>query len=61
MTGQQSRQLKLGDSVCWQNDQADRGTVIETIWSGLTIKWSSRGEQRVLHNDMGSMSVVGQK
>jgi hypothetical protein len=61
MTGQQSRQLKIGDKVCWQDDQADRGAVVETNWSGLTIRWDSRGEQRVLHNDMGSMSFVGQK
>jgi hypothetical protein len=58
MAGEQSRQLKVGDKVCWQNDQADRGTVIEKNWSGLTIKWDSRGEQRVLHNDMGGMSLV---
>jgi hypothetical protein len=61
MIGQKSRLLKVGDNVCWQNDQADRGTVIETNWSGLTIKWGSRGEQRVLHNDMGNMSLVSKK
>lgn len=53
MTGEQSRQLKVGDKVCWQNDQADGGTVTETSWSGLTIKWDNRSEQRVLHNDTG--------
>jgi hypothetical protein len=58
MTGEQSRLLKVGNRVCWQNDQADRGTITETSWSGLTIKWDSRGEQRVLHNDMGGMSLV---
>jgi hypothetical protein len=56
MTGEQSRKLKVGDKVCWQNDQADRGTVTETSWSGLTIKWDSRGEQRVLHNDRRNVS-----
>jgi hypothetical protein len=61
MIGEKSRLLKVGDNVCWQNDQADRGTVIETNWSGLTIKWGSRGEQRVLHNDMGNMSLVSKK
>jgi hypothetical protein len=61
MTGQQSRLLKIGDKVCWQDDQADRGTVVETNWSGLTIRWASRGEQRVLHNDMVSMFLVGKK
>jgi hypothetical protein len=37
MTGEQSRQLKVGDKVCWQNDQADRGTVTETNWAGVTV------------------------
>jgi hypothetical protein len=61
MTGQQSRALKVGNKVCWQNDQADRGTVVETSWSGLAIKWDSRGEQRVLHNDMGQIELVSNK
>jgi len=55
MTGEKSRLLKVGNKVCWQKDQADRGTVIETSWSGLTIKWDSRGEQAVLHNDMAQI------
>jgi hypothetical protein len=37
MTGEQSRQLKVGDKVCWQKDQADRGTVTETNWAGVTV------------------------
>jgi hypothetical protein len=56
MTGEQSRLLKVGNKVRWQNDQADQGTVTETGWAGLTIKWDSRGEQSILHNDMGSVS-----
>jgi hypothetical protein len=58
MTGEQSRQLKVGEKICWQNDQADRGTATETSWSGLTIKWDGRGEQRVLHNDMSQIDRV---
>jgi hypothetical protein len=38
MTGDQSRLLKPFDRVCWQNDPADQGTVIEKNWSGVTIK-----------------------
>ena len=30
MTGEKSRQLKVGDRVRWQNDEADQGTVTET-------------------------------
>jgi hypothetical protein len=42
MTGDQSRLLKVGDRVCWQNDQADQGTVTER--AGVTIKWDSEGK-----------------
>jgi hypothetical protein len=58
VTGEQSRLLKIGTRVCWHNDQADRGTVTETNWAGLTIKWDSRGEQTILHNDMGQVERV---
>jgi hypothetical protein len=61
MTGEKSRQLKVGDKVYWQNDKADQGTVTEQNWSGLTIKWDSRGKQDVLHNDMGAISLIPDK
>jgi hypothetical protein len=53
MTGEQSRQLDVGDRVCWQNDQNDRGRVTEKNWAGVSVKWNSRSEQTILHNDMG--------
>jgi hypothetical protein len=56
MTGDQSRLLKIGNRICWQNDQADRGTVTETNWAG--VKWDSRGNQAIQHNDMGSLQRV---
>jgi hypothetical protein len=52
MTGNQSRALNVGDRVCWQDDQADQGTVVEKNWAGVTIKWDNREEQSILHNDM---------
>jgi hypothetical protein len=58
MTGEQSRFLDIGDRVCWQNDPADQGTVIEKNWSGVTIKWGSRGKQQILHNDMAQVERV---
>jgi hypothetical protein len=58
MTGAQSRALKPGNRVCWQKDEADHGIVVETDWAGVTIKWSSRGERAILHNDMGSIERV---
>jgi hypothetical protein len=58
MTGEQSRLLKVGDTVRWQKDQADEGTVTETHWAGVTIKWDNRGEQAILHNDMAQLEWV---
>ena len=55
MTGEQSRLLKAGDRVCWRNDQTDRGTVTETNWAGVTIKWDNRSQQATQHNDMGQI------
>ena len=52
MTGAQSRSLKVGNRVCWQNDPNDKGAVMETNWAGVTIKWDNRSEQPILHNDM---------
>jgi hypothetical protein len=58
MTGDQSRVLKAGDRVCWQNDGSDQGTVTETNWAGVTIKWDNRAEQTILHNDMRQIERV---
>jgi hypothetical protein len=58
MTGEESRQLRVGDKVRWQKDQADQGTVTETNWASLTVKWDNRGEQTILHNDMGQIERV---
>ena len=58
MTGEQSRFLDIGDRVCWQNDPADQGTVIEKNWAGVTIKWDNRSEQTILHNDMAQVERV---
>jgi len=58
MTGEKSRQLKVGDKVCWQKDSADQGTVTEANWAGVTIKWSGRREQTILHNDMAQIERV---
>jgi len=55
MTGEQSRRLKVGNKVCWQKDEADHGTVTETNWAGVTIRWNNRGERTILHNDMGQI------
>jgi hypothetical protein len=53
MTGEESRKLKIGDIVRWQKDQGDQGTVTDTNWAGVVIKWDNLGQQAILHNDMG--------
>jgi hypothetical protein len=55
MTGEESRALTIGDRVCWQSDNADRGIVAETNWAGISIKWDNRTDQTIMHNDMGQI------
>jgi hypothetical protein len=61
MTGEQSRQLRTGDRVCWVVTTADFGTVTETNWAGVTIKWDNRSVQTILHNDMAQVERVPNK
>jgi hypothetical protein len=61
MTGTESRSLRVGARVRWGGDQEDQGTVTETNWSGVTLKWDNRGNQSVLHNDMTMVAVVSKK
>jgi hypothetical protein len=61
MTGAQSRLLKTGARVCWRDDKNDQGTVTETNCSGVTVKWDSRSEQSILHNDMDPVSAISRK
>jgi hypothetical protein len=55
MTGDESRELKIDDKVRWQKDQGDQGTVTETNWAGVIVKWENLGKQAILHNDMGQV------
>ena len=58
MTGDESRKLKIGDRICWLKDQADQGTVTETNWAGVTVKWDNRSKQSIQHNDMTQVELV---
>jgi hypothetical protein len=55
MTGDQSRTLSVGDRVSRHTDKNDQGTVTQKNWAGVTIKWDSRSEQTILHNDMAQV------
>jgi hypothetical protein len=61
MTGTESRSLHVGARVRWRGDKEDQGTVTETNWAGVTVKWDNRGEQSVLHNDMTMIAVASGK
>jgi hypothetical protein len=58
MTGTESRNLHVGARVYWNEDKNDAGIVSHKDWSGVTIKWDTRAEQSILHNDMAKVSVV---
>jgi hypothetical protein len=58
MTGAESRQLKVGDRVCWGSTTTDLGMVTEKDWAGVTIRWDNRSEQAILHNDMAQVQRV---
>ena len=47
--------LKQGDTVYWYNDSgpATRGKVIETFFTGVTIKWEDDETPRPLAFDHG--------
>ena len=52
MTGEQSRKLKVGDSVCWNKSETDLGKVVGVAWSEVTIKWKDGHTISIRHNDM---------
>ena len=58
MTGDQSRTLGIGERVCWRASATDQGTVIETNWAGVAVKWDHRSMQAILHNDMAHVERV---
>lgn len=58
MTGEQSRQLKVGDRVCWDMSRTDLGTIIKTDWNEVTIKWDDGKTISVQRNDMTRVERV---
>ena len=61
MNGDQSRLLKVGDRVCWEQSTTDLGTVIGTSWSGVTIDWDDGHTTSIQHNDMTQVERVAVK
>ena len=58
MTGDQSRQLKVGDRVCWNADKNDKGTVTAIHIRYVTIKWHDGHESFTGHNEMKRVERV---
>jgi hypothetical protein len=58
MTGDESRNLEVGDRVRWKGDATNQGTVRGTSWSGVTIAWDDGDTTSVSHNDMGQVDRV---
>jgi hypothetical protein len=61
VNGDQSRLLKVGDRVCWEQSTTDLGTVIGTSWSGVTIDWDDGHTTSIQHNDMTQVERVAVK
>jgi hypothetical protein len=52
MTGDESRELEIGDRVCWGTKKNDQGTVIGTVWNEIIIDWDDGHTISIQHNDM---------
>src|SRR5258705_7299018 len=52
MTGDESRELEIGDRVCWGADRNNQGTVIGTVWNEIIIDWDDGQTTSIQHNDM---------
>jgi hypothetical protein len=59
MTGDQSR--KRWRPRCWRGTTNDQGTVSETNWAGVTVRWDNSSEKAILHNDMLQIERVPNK
>jgi hypothetical protein len=60
MTGDQSRSLKVGERVTWARSATDLGTVVDTDWAGVSIKWDNGHTASIRHNDMGEVERVAE-
>jgi small-conductance mechanosensitive channel len=58
MTGDQSRQLKVGERVCWNANKNDKGTVTAINMRYVTIKWDDGHESFTGHNEMRRVERV---
>jgi hypothetical protein len=59
MTGDRSRQLKVGTNVYWKGCADDRGQVVENGWSAVKIRWDNDDLLvSICHNDMTNVATT---
>jgi hypothetical protein len=58
MTPDESRKLKPGIRVCFNNDPADVGTITATNANYVTIKWNDRHQSFTAHKDMKRLELA---
>jgi hypothetical protein len=61
MTSEQSRKLKVGTPVCFNGNQADRGTVTAIHANYVTIKWDDGHLSISSHNNMKRIELASAK
>jgi hypothetical protein len=61
MTGDQSRRLRSGDRISWEDSAADQGTIANINWSSVEIVWDNGHRNHVRNNDMGSVTASRMK
>jgi hypothetical protein len=52
VTATESKELKVGNRVCWQGKADDGGQITETSWDAVTIAWDNGQVARVYRGDM---------
>jgi hypothetical protein len=58
MSPDQSRRLKVGNRVCFNGDQTDRGKVTAVQTKYVTIKWDDGHESFTGHGAMDRVELV---
>jgi hypothetical protein len=58
MTPEQSRKLKVGNSVCFNGDTTDLGKVTAIYGTYVTIKWEDGHESLTGHTHMQRVELV---
>jgi hypothetical protein len=60
MTAEQSRKLKIGQRVAWEDSTTDKGMIKAIDWSGVQIAWANGSEQFFHHNNMGKINTAAE-